>query len=186
MEVAQHANSWPYEGCGGRKAFRNRYMPLTLITVNGRLNINKPQLRGLSLETGVVFDRYSRVEKALQLEVVESYLQGVSTRTLTDITKKLSPAMILTELKGMAKAIDLFDRFQDSLHSYSAFPKQQGRRLWISNMLERANLELRRITRKIGALLSDRSLLRLAVAMVMNTDEEWQTGRRYLNMEAMS
>ena len=52
-------------------------------------------------------------------------------------------------------------------------------------MLERINLELKRRTRKIGAFPGDRSLLRLAVSILMNLDEEWQTGRRYLNMEAM-
>ena len=52
-------------------------------------------------------------------------------------------------------------------------------------MLERINLELKRRTRKIGALTNDSSLLRLAVSILMNIDEEWQTGRRYLNMETM-
>ncbi|MBX8641365.1 MAG: transposase [Thermoplasmata archaeon] len=79
----------------------------------------------------------------------------------------------------------MFDRFRDSLHSYSAFPKCQWRRLRTSNMLERINLELKRKTRKIGALPNDRSLLRLAVSILMDIDEEWQTGRKYLNVEAM-
>ena len=52
-------------------------------------------------------------------------------------------------------------------------------------MLERINLELKRRTRKIGELPNDRSLLRLAVSILMDIDEEWQTGRKYLNVEAM-
>ena len=99
---------------------------------------------------------------------------------------RLGDARTLLERKGMTKAVDMFDRFQDSLHSYSAFPKQHWKKLRTSNMLERINLELKRRTRKIGALPNDRSLLRLAVSILMNIDEEWQTGRRYINMEAMS
>jgi putative transposase len=72
----------------------------------------------------------------------------------------------------MIKGIDMLDRFQDLVHSDSAFPKRQWKRLRPSNMLERINLELKRRTRKIGALLSDRLLLRLAVAILMNIDEE--------------
>ncbi len=344
MEVEQQANASLYERCGGRKAYRNGYKPRTLNTVNGPLNLSKPQMRGQSFETHV-FDRYSRVEKSLQLAVVESYLQGVSTRNVTGIIGKLGAGSIsassvsmmskeldgkvdeflerridnemthiivdatyfkvrdgpkyvskalfivagvrldgqreilgakiadaetellwegyfdelkarglhgvkmvisdghrgirgavercflgaswqmcqvhfirnlmkvipkkswgdvvdaiqlalndparlndarsLLEGKGMTKAVDMFDRFQDSLHSYSVFPKCQWRRLRTSNMLERVNLELKRRTRKIGALPNDRSLLRLAVSILMNIDEEWQTGRRYLNMEGM-
>jgi putative transposase len=52
---------------------------------------------------------------------------------------RLGDARALLERKGMTKAIDLFDRFQDSLHSYSAFPRQQWKRLRTSNMLERIN-----------------------------------------------
>ena len=84
MEVEQQANASLYERYDGRKAHRNGYKPRTLNTVNGSLSLSKPQLRGQSFETQV-FDRYSRVEKSLQLAVVESYLQGVSTRNVTDI-----------------------------------------------------------------------------------------------------
>ena len=94
---------------------------------------------------------------------------------------RLNDARTLLERKEMTRAVDMFDRFQDSLHSYSAFPKGHWRRLRTSNMLERINLELKRRTRKIGALPDDRSLLRLAVSILMNIDEEWHTGRRYLN-----
>jgi len=34
----------------------------------------------------------------------------------------------------------------------------------------------------IGAFSNERSLIRLAVAILMDIDEEWLTGRRYLDM----
>jgi putative transposase len=82
----------------------------------------------------------------------------------------------------MTKAIDMLDRLQDSLQSSAAFYRCLWRRLKTSNMIERVNLELKRRTRKIGALPNDRSLLRLAVSILKDINEEWQTGRRYLNM----
>ena len=39
------------------------------------------------------------------------------------------------------------------------------------------------IYRKIGAFPSDQSLLKLAVSIMMDINEEWITGRRYINME---
>ena len=98
---------------------------------------------------------------------------------------RLSDARTLLERKGMTRAVDMFDRFQDSLHSHAVFPKCHRRKLRTTNMIEHINPELKRRTRRIGALPNDRSLLRLAVSILKDIDEEWQTGRKYLRMEAM-
>ena len=92
----------------------------------------------------------------------------------------------MLEHKGLSKAIDMFDRHHDSLHSFAAFPKEHWRRLRTTNMMERMNMELKRRTKKIGAFPNDASLLRLTVSLLMDIDEEWITGRRYLSMEAMT
>ena len=42
--------------------------------------------------------------------------------------------------------------------------------------------ELNRRTRVAGLFPNEASLLRLASAVLMELDEEWQTGKRYLNM----
>ena len=84
---------------------------------------------------------------------------------------------------GLEKSADTLDRFHDSLFNYTAFPGQCWRRLRTTNMLERINLELKRRTRKIGAFPSEQSLLRLAVSILMDINEEWLTGRKYLSLE---
>ena len=104
--------------------------------------------------------------------------------TLND-PARLSDARAPLERKVMTRAVDMFDRFHDSLNSYSAFRKCQWRRLRTSNMPERINLELKRRTRTVGAFLNNKSLLRLAASILMNIAEKCQTGRRYLNVEAM-
>ena len=48
------------------------------------LELLKPQFREFSFETQV-FDKYSRVEKAILTAVAESYLQGVSTRRMRKV-----------------------------------------------------------------------------------------------------
>ena len=61
---------------------------------------------------------------------------------------------------------------------FATFPKGNRRRLRTTNRMERINLDVKRRTRKIGALLNDRPLLRLAVSILIDIDEEWQTGRK--------
>ena len=53
-----------------------------------------------------------------------------------------------------------------------------------SRNLGRATGEFKRRTKKIGAFPSEQSLLRLVVTIMMDINEEWITGRKYMNMEA--
>jgi transposase-like protein len=63
-----------------------------------------------------------------------------------------------------------------------AFPKAQQRRLRTVNALERVNRELDRRTRVVSIFPSESSCLRLMSALLMEIDDEWQTGRVYLSM----
>jgi transposase-like protein len=88
FEAMEQINAEPYERVESRKAHRNGYKDRSLKTRLGELKLKKPQFREISFETKV-FDRYSRVEKALINAVIESYLQGVSTRRVQDIVSRL-------------------------------------------------------------------------------------------------
>lgn len=63
------------------------------------------------------------------------------------------------------------------------FPPKHRRRLRTNNLLERLNRELKRRTRVATLFPNEDSLLRLATAVLMETDEEWQTEKRYLPMK---
>jgi len=88
LESIEQINAEPYQRTESRKAHRNGYKDRSLKTRVGELKLKKPQFRGMSFETKV-FDRYSRVEKALLNAIIESYLQGVSTRRVKDIVSRL-------------------------------------------------------------------------------------------------
>ena len=53
-------------------------------------------------------------------------------------------------------------------------------RLRTSNLSERVNRELKRRTRVVGIFPNAASLERLATAVLMEIDEDWQSGMRYL------
>lgn len=88
LEAMDQIEAEPYERADSRKAHRNGYKDRTLKTRVGELKLKKPQFREIPFQTKV-FDRYSRVEKALINAIVESYLQGVSTRRVQDIVSRL-------------------------------------------------------------------------------------------------
>jgi transposase-like protein len=61
------------------------------------------------------------------------------------------------------------------------FPVEHRRRLRTNNSLERLNREIKRRTRVATQFPNEASLLRLATAVLMETDEEWQSDKRYLS-----
>ena len=341
-EAKMQVSSVPYERTEQRKGYRNGYRDRKLKTVDGNLDLKKPQIREFPFETRV-FEKYSRVEKALDSVILESYIHGVSTRNVRKVVEslgleKVSPSYVSSlsaeldasvksflersidkpmkfiyidatyfkvredgkyrnkalyvcigvntegrreilsarlydsetevewesffdDLKerglkgvelvisdghkgiqesvarsfmgaawqychvhfmrnlmklipkkkwssvslivkealeneslistaqdvlvreGLDKASEMFERWHPSLYNYLAFSPSNHRRLRTTNVLERLNLEFKRRTRKIGAFPSDKSLMRLVVSIMMDINEEWVTGRKYMTME---
>ena len=59
------------------------------------------------------------------------------------------------------------------------FPLEHRRLIRTTNSLERLNKEIRRRTRVVGVFPNEASCLRLISALLMETSEEWQIGKRY-------
>ena len=59
----------------------------------------------------------------------------------------------------------------------------RGRRR-TTNGLERLNREIQRRTRVASLFPNEASLMRLASAILVEIDEEWQTGKVYLNLKS--
>lgn len=340
-EARVQLSSMPYERTEERKGHRNGTRTRKLKTVDGALELKKPQIREFPFQTKV-FERYSRVEKALDSVILESYIQGVSTRNVMNVVESLGVENISasyvsalaseldakvksflersidrpmkfiyidatyfkirengrygnkalyvcigidsdgrreilscklcdseTEMEwesffddlkerglkgielvisdghkgiqesvtrsflgaawqychvhfmrnlmklipkkkqssvmqivkqaleneslvssaqdtlvkeGLDKASEMFERWYPSLYNYKAYSESCQKRLRTTNVLERLNLEFKRRTKKIGAFPSEQSLLRLVVTIMMDINEEWITGRRYINM----
>ena len=87
------------------------------------------------------------------------------------------------EQEGYNKSAETIERFRFDLWNYKAFPRTHWRRIRTTNGLERINKELKRRSRVAGAFSNDESLLRLAVCIVMDINEEWVTGKKYLTEE---
>ena len=62
-------------------------------------------------------------------------------------------------------------------------PEHQRKKLRSTNMVERLNREIKRRTRVATLFPNEASLLRLVSAVLSETSEEWETGKRYLPKE---
>ena len=89
IERAAVLGAEPYERIAERTGYANGFKPRTLSTRLGQLELEVPQVRG-----GVDFypsalDRGVRSERALKLAIAEMYVQGVSTRKVTQVLEQL-------------------------------------------------------------------------------------------------
>lgn len=67
-----------------------------------------------------------------------------------------------------------------------AFPASHQRRIRTTNGLERVSQELKRRTRVVRIFPNREACLRLVTALAAELSDEWQSGRRYLNMEEVT
>ena len=105
-EAKEQAGADYYERTKGRKAHRNGTRERGLKTRLGKLILNKPQLREVPFVTKV-FDRFSRTEKALKCAIVESYIQGVSTRNVKEVLSRFGTEEVsATTVSNLAKELD--------------------------------------------------------------------------------
>jgi transposase-like protein len=102
---------------------------------------------------------------------------------LRDSHRLIEFAVQLDE-RGFSRAADTIHRFNHGLMNYRPFPPEYWKKIRTTNLLERVNKELKRRNRKIGAFPNDASLLRLAGLILIDINEEWITGYRYLSVKS--
>jgi transposase-like protein len=86
---------------------------------------------------------------------------------------------------GKPKIADWLDAEIESCFTVYSLPSEHHKRMRSTNMIERFNQELLRRSRVIRIFPNDDSCLRLFGTMCMEQSEQWQTGRRYLDMSLL-
>ncbi|WP_374965789.1 IS256 family transposase [Lysinibacillus sp. RS5] len=77
-----------YERIDARKGQRNGYYERDLTLTIGRVTLRVPRTRDGEFST-TLFEKYSRMDQALVLSLIEMVVQGVSTRKVTHIVEQL-------------------------------------------------------------------------------------------------
>jgi len=161
--------------------------------------------RGLEGVELVISDAHKGIQKAVESSFLgaswqychvhfsRAVLDSISNRDKQEIADKLKEAsddeMKMQELgkelrdRGYHPAAETIDRFRFDLWNYKAYPRVHWKRIRTTNVIERINKELKRRSRPVGAFPSDKSLMRLAGCIMININEEWITGKKYLSMD---
>jgi transposase-like protein len=88
-ERADALQAQPYQRTDARRGYANGFKPKTVATRLGKIPLLVPQVRGDVEFYPSALERGVRSERALKLAVAEMYVQGVSTRKVTEVMKAL-------------------------------------------------------------------------------------------------
>jgi len=111
LERGAWLGAGPYERSPDRRAYANGFKPKRIKSRLGELELAIPKVRdvpeGIEPFYPKALERGERSERALKLAVAEMYVQGVSTRKVTQITRELCGLDVSsTQVSRVAKLLD--------------------------------------------------------------------------------
>ena len=95
----------PWERTPERKGHANGYKPRTLKTRLGKLDLQVPQVRGDVEFYPSALERGQRSERALKVALAEMYVEGVSTRNVTDVLEAMCGTTVSSSEVSRASAL---------------------------------------------------------------------------------
>jgi transposase-like protein len=104
LERSQLLEAGPYERSENRLGYANGYKPKTVDTRLGPITFQVPQARGVPFYPSAL-ERGIRSERALKLAIAEMYVQGVSTRKVTEVMRELCGLEVSTTQVSRATAL---------------------------------------------------------------------------------
>ena len=129
-------------------------------------------------------DMLGHCSKAQQPMIATAIRQIFAAEDATEARERL--AGVAAALEHTApKVASLLLGAEEELLAFMAFPPEHWSKLRSTNPLERVNREIGRRSDVVGIYPNDEALIRLAGALLVEQNDEWLVGRRYLSVESL-
>jgi putative transposase len=130
-------------------------------------------------------DMLGHVPRAQQPLVSGAIRQIFTAASAAEARERLG--QVADQLRAHApKVARLLEDAEADLLAFYAFPIEHWSKLRSTNPLERVNREIGRRTDVVGIFPNDAALLRLAGMLLLEQNDEWLVGRRYLSETSMT
>ena len=130
-------------------------------------------------------DMLGHCAKAQQPMIATAIRQVFAAESAAEASERL--AGVATALERSApKVARLLAAAEEELLAFMSFPREHWSKLRSTNPLERVNREIGRRSDVVGIYPNDAALVRLAGALLIEQNDEWLIGRRYLSEESLA
>ncbi len=129
-------------------------------------------------------DMLGHVSK-VQEPMVSAAIRGIFRASGFDEGRDLLAEVVDRLGRPAPKVARLLEAAEPDLLAFYRFPAEHWSKLRSTNPLERVNREIGRRSDVIGIFPNDAALLRLAGALLLEQNDEWLVGRRYLSEASM-
>lgn len=122
----------------------------------------------------------SYVPKQSLKKVVAKDIRDIFNAPSLDESERLL-SLAIDKYRGSAPKLSTWmeENIKEGLTIFN-FPEWHWKKLRTSNLAERINKEIKRRTKVVGIFPNETSCLRLVSALLIEIDEDWMQGRRYL------
>ena len=129
-------------------------------------------------------DMLGHCSKAQQPMIATAIRQIFAAESAEEAHERLAGVAAALE-HSAPKVASLLLEAEEELLAFMAFPVEHWCKLRSTNPLERVNREIGRRSDVVGIYPNDGALLRLAGALLLEQNDEWLVGRRYLSVESL-
>jgi putative transposase len=129
-------------------------------------------------------DMLGHCGKAQQPMIAAAIRQIFAAESAAEARERLAGVAAALE-RTAPKVARLLAAAEEELLAFMAFPKEHWSKLRSTNPLERVNREIGRRSDVVGIYPNDAALVRLAGALLIEQNDEWLVGRRYLSAESL-
>ena len=130
-------------------------------------------------------DMQGHVQRAQKQMVAAAIRQVFAADELAEARSRLASVVASIEAAAPKVAL-LLEAAEEELLAFMAFPREHWAKLRSTNPLERLNKEIARRSDVVGIYPNDAALVRLAGALLLEQNDEWLVGRRYLSAESLA
>jgi transposase-like protein len=129
-------------------------------------------------------DMLGHCSKAQQPMIATAIRQIFAAEDAEEARERLAGVAAALE-RSAPKVSALLLEAEEELLAFLAFPPEHRSKLRSTNPLERVNREIGRRSDVVGIYPNDAALIRLAGALLLEQNDEWLVGRRYLSVESL-
>jgi transposase-like protein len=120
---------------------------------------------------------------AKERKKLSKYLKQIYNAPDKEMALTISQLIIDKYKDTYPKVSGLLEEYLEETLTFFSYPSKHHRKIRTTNLIEYLNKLIKKRSKVVGIFPNAKSCIRYVSCVLMEVDEEWQTGRRYMRMD---